>query len=311
MAFAGALGLLSHRCRAGSWQPHEQLGRSGRHEPLLVQLSPRGQPLLGVSRSALSGVPDSRIVVMAADGMACDARNPLPGQVFGDEGLAVNVMGSRCRVDYRGAEVTAETLMRVLTGRHAPHEPAARRLMSDADSNVLLYLTGHGGDEFFKFQDAGEISSFDLADAFHSMHRKGRYRQLLVVADTCQASTLQRRLYSPDLAMVGSAGFGENSWSKGVSSLLGTTMADRFTAATLDFLSRPSARHASLLDLLRSYRPADLDSHPAWTSRLPLPLDQVPSTIFLAPNSKRLFCRPLPEVLLCPLIPRRVLCSLH
>lgn len=36
-------------------------------------------------------------------------------------------------------------------------------------------MTGHGGDEFLKFQDQEEISAFDLADAFASMHTKRRF----------------------------------------------------------------------------------------------------------------------------------------
>ncbi len=40
--------------------------------------------------------------------------------------------------------------MRVLTGRHGADVPNTKRLLSDSGSNVLVYLTGHGGDEFFK-----------------------------------------------------------------------------------------------------------------------------------------------------------------
>jgi glycosylphosphatidylinositol transamidase (GPIT) subunit GPI8 len=39
----------------------------------------------------------------------------------------------------------------------------------------LVYMTGHGGKEFLKFQDAEEISAFDLADAFAQMWEKKRY----------------------------------------------------------------------------------------------------------------------------------------
>jgi glycosylphosphatidylinositol transamidase (GPIT) subunit GPI8 len=35
-------------------------------------------------------------------------------------------------------------------------------------------MTGHGGNEFLKFQDAEEISAFDLADAFRQMWEKRR-----------------------------------------------------------------------------------------------------------------------------------------
>lgn len=35
--------------------------------------------------------------------------------------------------------------------------PRSKRLLSDATSNVLVYLAGHGGDDFMKFQDQEEI----------------------------------------------------------------------------------------------------------------------------------------------------------
>lgn len=47
--------------------------------------------------------------------------------------------------------------------------------MTDSNSNILVYMTGHGGDEFLKFQDNEEISAFDLADAFGGMWAKGRF----------------------------------------------------------------------------------------------------------------------------------------
>ena len=46
--------------------------------------------------------------------------------------------------------------------------------MTDARSNIFVYMTGHGGDEFLKFQDNEEISAFDIADAFGGMWAKGR-----------------------------------------------------------------------------------------------------------------------------------------
>lgn len=79
------------------------------------------------------------------------------------------------QVDYRGYEVTVENFLRVLTGRHDAAVPRSKRLLSDEGSNILLYMTGHGGDEFLKFQDSEEIQSRDLADAFAQMHEKRRW----------------------------------------------------------------------------------------------------------------------------------------
>ncbi|KAL7611748.1 hypothetical protein Lser_V15G08440 [Lactuca serriola] len=67
-------------------------------------------------------------------------------------------------VDYRGYEVTIENFLRVLTGRHENVVPRTKCLLSDEGSHILLYMTGHGGDEFLKFQDSDELQSHDLDD---------------------------------------------------------------------------------------------------------------------------------------------------
>jgi phosphatidylinositol glycan class K len=60
------------------------------------------------------------------------------------------------------------------SGRHDPTVPRSKRLLSDRGSNILIYMTGHGGNEFLKFQDNEEISSKDLADCFEQMWQKQR-----------------------------------------------------------------------------------------------------------------------------------------
>ena len=59
--------------------------------------------------------------------------------------------------------------------------PRSRRLNTDSKSNVLFYLTGHGGEDFLKFQDDEEISAYELVDAFEQMHQKRRYNELLFI----------------------------------------------------------------------------------------------------------------------------------
>jgi len=51
-------------------------------------------------------------------------------------------------------------------------------------------MTGHGGDEFLKFQDSEELQSHDIADALKQMKEKHRFKELLIMVDTCQAATL-------------------------------------------------------------------------------------------------------------------------
>ena len=60
----------------------------------------------------------------------------------------------------------------------------------DGGTNVLVYLTGHGGDNFFKFQDGEELMSNDVASIFSQMYELKRYNEILFIADTCQAFTM-------------------------------------------------------------------------------------------------------------------------
>jgi GPI-anchor transamidase subunit K len=110
-------------------------------------------------------------------------------------------------------DVSIESFLRVMTGRHSPNEARSKRLLSDESSNILVYLTGHGGDEFLKFQDQEEISSMDLADAVEQMNVQKRYRSMLIMTDTCQAGTLHNHIRSPRVLTIGSSKLGENSYS--------------------------------------------------------------------------------------------------
>lgn len=54
--------------------------------------------------------------------------------------------------------MTVENVIRVLTGRHAPDTPRSKRLLTNERSNILVYMTGHGGikeiiNNFFKINN--------------------------------------------------------------------------------------------------------------------------------------------------------------
>ena len=109
------------------------------------------------------GVPDSQIVLMLAGETPCDPRNAEPGRMVHAKLDGPNLYRPDIQVDYRGAEVTAEAFLRVLSDTVPLDTPASRRLGSHSGSRVLVYLTGHGGDEFFKFRDLHELASQELA----------------------------------------------------------------------------------------------------------------------------------------------------
>ena len=197
------------------------------------------------------GIPDSQIILMLAEDVACNARNKFPATVRNSPERPLNLYGEDdVEVDYRGADVSVASLLRLLAGKHGPDTPRSQRLQTDQHSNVLLYLSGHGGDEFLKFQDAEVMSAQDLADAISQMHSQRRYNNLLVMSDTCQAGTLAQRITAPGVVAIGSSSRGESAYSHSTDPDLGAAVIDRFTHAMLDFFERGLGAHASLHDLV-------------------------------------------------------------
>ncbi|PFH57302.1 hypothetical protein XA68_15234 [Ophiocordyceps unilateralis] len=182
------------------------------------------------------GIPDSQIILMLPDDMACNPRNAFPGTVYSNSDRAVDLYGDNIEVDYRGYEVTVENFIRLLTDRVGAEMPRSKRLLTDERSNILVYMTGHGGNEFLKFQDAEEIGAYDLADAFEQMWEKKRYHEILFMIDTCQANTMYSRLYSPNIIATGSSELDQSSYSHHADNDVGVAVIDRYTYYNLEFL---------------------------------------------------------------------------
>lgn len=169
-------------------------------------------------------------------------------------------------------QVTVENFIRVLTGRLPSSTPRSKKLLTDTGSNVLIYLTGHGGDGFLKFQDSEEITNVDLADAIQQMWEKQRYKpslllnilillshiidilyslmidryhEMLFIVDTCQAASLYQKFYSPNVLAIGSSLVGEDSLSHHVDPAIGVYIIDRYTYYALEFLEHvtPTSNH--------------------------------------------------------------------
>ncbi|KAI0254628.1 peptidase C13 family-domain-containing protein [Lactifluus subvellereus] len=215
------------------------------------------------------GIPDSNIILMLADDAACNSRNHFPGCVFANRGHALDLYGENIEVDYRGYEVTVENFIRLLTGRVEPSVPRSKRLLTDDRSNIFVYMTGHGGDEFLKFQDSEEISAFDIADAFEQMWQKKRYNEIFFMIDTCQANTMFSKFYSPNILATGSSQIRENSYSYENDDEVGVSVIDSYTHFILEYLEGINKTSTtSMKDLFDKYDPEIIRSHPGVRSDL-------------------------------------------
>ncbi|KAI9187781.1 glycosylphosphatidylinositol anchor biosynthesis [Blastocladiella emersonii ATCC 22665] len=228
------------------------------------------------------GIPDENILLLLADDMPCNPRNAQPARVINNADARLDLYGDAVEVDYRGYEVTAETLIRLLTDRLPAHVPRSKRLLSDHASRILVFMTGHGGDEFLKFQDSEELGAHDLADAFAQMYEARRYKEILFMVDTCQANTLYSQIKSPNVLAAGSSAKGENSYSHHMDTDLGVAVIDRFTYYTLDLLEGiDRTANTSLAELFAALDPVKMHSTPGLrTDLFARSLDQAKVTDF-------------------------------
>ncbi|GAA99238.1 hypothetical protein E5Q_05932 [Mixia osmundae IAM 14324] len=215
------------------------------------------------------GIPDSHIILMLADDAACNPRNMFAGTVYSNAARMLDLYGENIEVDYRGEEVSVENFIRLLTGRVPEGTPNSKRLNTDENSNVFVYMTGHGGDEFLKFQDSEEISAFDLADAFEQMSQKHRFNELFFMADTCQANTLYSKIYTPNVLATGCSAKGENSYSHHADQDIGVAVIDRFTHFVLNFLEGVNkTSQTTMQSLFDRYSFDEMHSNPGVRSDL-------------------------------------------
>lgn len=237
------------------------------------------------------GIPDSHIILMIPDSYACNIRNIYKSHIYNSHQPTRTDLHSsmNIQVDYSGYSVSVESLLRVLSNKHTSNTLRSKRLLSDSNSNILLYLTGHGGNEFLKFQDQTEISSYDIGDTIYSMYISERYNKLLLMADTCQASTLHNQLYSNNTMSIGSSRINENSYSYWYDELLGLSVIDRFTAATLDYIQQYNINtiiNHTFSELFHTYDPVQLHSQPEYRNDMfNQPLNTTLLTDFFASRS--------------------------
>jgi glycosylphosphatidylinositol transamidase (GPIT) subunit GPI8 len=131
-------------------------------------------------------------------------------------------------------------------------------LLSDSGSNVLLYMSGHGGDGFLKFRDVSNVQSHDLSDALETMRTQQRFKEMLVLVDTCQAATIPEPFVTPHVTSISSSLRGENSYASAFDNFIGQALLDRFTYSILRFI-KLNGHTATVSQLVATLAP-DLSS---------------------------------------------------
>ncbi|KAL7670509.1 hypothetical protein ACOME3_005444 [Neoechinorhynchus agilis] len=142
--------------------------------------------------------------------------------------------------------------LRLLTDRWHDHTSARRRLLSNSQSNIVIYLSGHGGSGFLKFLDSNEITSKFFANIIDQMWALRRYNKMLVVIDSCKSASMFDHITSPSFIGISSSGHNEDSISYHVDFDIGVHLVDRFTFKLAKFLDKLTEQkmNATIGDIL-------------------------------------------------------------
>ena len=137
-------------------------------------------------------MPDEKIVLMLYDDIAYNRLNLKRGDVHNEirgKNLYKNV-----EIDSSGQDINPEKLEDILLG-----------LGSGEHSNVLLYITAHGGTKHIGFPKT-EWSADEFLNTIEEMHRRKKYRQMLIVTDSCYGESMAMDLATPGVLFLTATG---------------------------------------------------------------------------------------------------------
>jgi phosphatidylinositol glycan class K len=185
------------------------------------------------------GFSDDRIILMLPENIPCNPRNNFPYEMFNGQ-TKENLYDGNIEVDYRGKDITPDSIVRLLTGRYDQNTPPNQRLNSNKNSRIFMFFNGHGGDSYLKIQDTQVLRDVDIALALKEMHIKERYAEIFFILETCQAFSLFRYIDVPNVHGLATSLVGQMAKSLWVDTDLGISMTDHFSYYFADLLKNIS-----------------------------------------------------------------------
>ena len=176
-----------------------------------------------------NGVAPERIITVADD-LRADPDNPKPGVLRNEVGGPDLLDGAV--IDLRPDELGETGIVDLLAGRPTP---TGKALGSGAGDDVLVVLVGHGDERGLHVglehapgpEDAASVLTPEaLGGAIDQMHADGRFRRLLVVADSCNSGALGALVRAPGSAFVAAARPDEESKATNRDPATGAWLAD-------------------------------------------------------------------------------------
>lgn len=173
------------------------------------------------------GYDDDHIILIMADDIAYNEKNPLRGVVrreIGGDNLYKDL-----QIDYRLGDLTLEDLKQILTGE--PSETYPVTLGSSENDNVLFFWSGHGTQQGWKWMEE------DLnADFARAMFSDMQFRKMFAIVETCYSGAIAKDCTGiPGLLMMTAANPYETSKADAFDNELQVYLSNTFTSSILSW----------------------------------------------------------------------------
>ena len=175
------------------------------------------------------GYDDDHIILIMADDIAHNERNPLKGVIrreLDGENLYEDV-----QIDYQLGDLTLNDLKQILTGE--PSEAYPVTLGSSANDNVLFFWSGHGTQQGWKWKETENLN----ADFARPMFSAMKFRKMFAIIETCYSGGVAQDCTGiPGLLMMTAANPYETSKADAFDNELQVYLSNTFTSSILSQL---------------------------------------------------------------------------
>ena len=187
-----------------------------------------------------------------------NVRNPFPGKIFIDDNKKLDV--------YTPPNITDDSLdvtkfKSILLRGPFSHNVSPLKVIEHG--KMLLYITGHGGDEFFKFREVDQMRAEEFAEIVDEMKRVLKFDELLIIVDTCEAISFVTKIKTPNVTVFCSSNFHEKSLSAHYDTDYHIPLSDMFTYYLCKNI-RDKEKKTSLFDLISSIKALHIGSTPVY-----------------------------------------------
>ena len=180
------------------------------------------------------GYDDDHIILIMADDIAYNEKNPLQGVVrreIGGDNLYDDL-----QIDYKLGDLSPEDLKQILTGEPSDAYPVT--LGSSYNDNVLFFWSGHGTKKGWSWKEAEYLSPEFAREMFSAM----KFRKQFAIVETCYSGGVAQGCTGiPGLLMMTAANPYETSKADGLDEELLVYITNTFTSSILSwFDSKPN-----------------------------------------------------------------------